>query len=323
MSTPLAWPQPLQAGDRVRLAAASSALDDPAALARLEAGRAVLERWGLELDSRPIHGRSWGYLAGRDEERRGDLLGADRDGAALVACVRGGWGSARLLERPLTLPPRWLLGFSDVTSLLWAQLAQGHGGGLHGPLLTTLAAEPAWSQERLRQLLFGERPPALEGESWRGGVAEGPLLVANLTVATHLLGTAHLPALQGAILVLEDVGEAPYRIDRMLTHWRLSGALGQLAAIAFGAFSDCDDDDEDADGAQDTPELAAAGAAHRRLHQVLRERTLDLGIPVLAGLPLGHRCGNAALPLGARARLDADAGRLELLAWPPQSSASC
>ncbi|MFM7285499.1 MAG: LD-carboxypeptidase [Cyanobium sp.] len=319
MSSPLAWPQPLQAGDRVRLAAASSALDDPGAVARLEAGRTVLERWGLELDSRPIYERSWGYLAGRDEERRGDLLGADREGAALIACVRGGWGSARLLERPLALPPRWLLGFSDVTSLLWAQLAQGHGGGLHGPLLTTLAAEPAWSQERLRQLLFGERPPALEGESWRGGVAEGPLLVANLTVATHLLGTAHLPSLTGAILVLEDVGEAPYRIDRMLTHWRLSGALGQLAGIAFGAFSGCDDDDEAAnehDG-QKANQAIAAGDAHRRLEQVLRERTVDLGIPVLAGLPLGHRCGNAALPLGARARLDADAGRLELLAWPP------
>jgi muramoyltetrapeptide carboxypeptidase len=317
MSTPLAWPQPLQPGDRVRLAAASSALDDPAAIARLEAGRAVLERWGLELDSRPIHGRSWGYLAGRDDERRGDLLGADRDGAALVACVRGGWGSARLLERPLVLPPRWLLGFSDVTSLLWAQLAQGHGGGLHGPLLTTLAAEPAWSQERLRQLLFGEMPAALEGQSWRAGVAEGPLLVANLTVATHLLGTAHLPALAGAILVLEDVGEAPYRIDRMLTHWRLSGALGQLAGIAFGAFSDCEDEEETEDDGLSTSD----GAAHRRLEQVLRERTLDLGIPVLAGLPLGHRCGNAALPLGAWARLDADAGRLELVAWPPPSPA--
>jgi muramoyltetrapeptide carboxypeptidase len=155
-------------------------------------------------------------------------------------------------------------------------------------------------------------------------VAEGPLLVANLTVATHLLGTVHLPALAGAILVLEDVGEAPYRIDRMLTHWRLSGALGQLAGIAFGAFSDCEDEEEDKeeDGAAEdqnqgeTPHLAD-GAAHRKLNQVLRERTLDLGIPVLAGLPLGHRCGNAALPLGARARLDADAGRLELVAWPP------
>jgi muramoyltetrapeptide carboxypeptidase len=93
----------------------------------------------------------------------------------------------------------------------------------------------------------------------------------------------------------------------MLTHWRLSGALGQLAGIAFGAFRDCDDDEDD----------EAAGAGHRRLEQVLRERSLDLGIPVLAGLPLGHRCGNAALPLGARARLDADAGRLELVDWPP------
>jgi muramoyltetrapeptide carboxypeptidase len=318
MSNPLAWPQPLQPGDRVRLAAASSALDDPAALERLRAGQAVLESWGLELDSRPIHGRSWGYLAGRDDQRRGDLLGADRDGAALVACVRGGWGAARLLEHPLALPPRWLLGFSDATSLLWAQLAQGHGGSLHGPLVTTLGAEPAWSQERLRQLLFGEPPPALEGEGWREGVAEGPLLVANLTVATHLLGTAHLPALAGAILVLEDVGEAPYRIDRMLTHWRLSGALGQLAGIAFGAFTDCEDlDGEDPDGQSPNLQAPTDGAAHRRLEQVLRERTLDLGIPVLADLPLGHRCGNAALPLGARARLDADAGRLELLGWPP------
>jgi len=317
MSSPLAWPQPLQPGDRVRLAAASSALDVPAALERLRAGEQVLENWGLELDSRPIHGRSWGYLAGRDDQRRGDLLGADRDGAALVACVRGGWGSARLLEHPLALPPRWLLGFSDVTSLLWAQLAQGHGGSLHGPLLTTLAAEPAWSQERLRQLLFGEPPPALEGEGWREGVAEGPLLVANLTVATHLLGTGHLPALAGAILVLEDVGEAPYRIDRMLTHWRLSGALGQLAGIAFGAFTDC----EDAEEADEDGTATGEGAAHRRLEQVLRERTLDLGIPVLANLPLGHRCGNAALPLGAQARLDANAGRLELVAWPPPSPA--
>ncbi|MFN7898348.1 MAG: LD-carboxypeptidase, partial [Synechococcaceae cyanobacterium] len=131
--------------------------------------------------------------------------------AALHACVRGGWGSARLLERPLPQPPGWLLGFSDVTSLLWARWAQGQSGGIHGPLLTTLAAEPAWSRERLRALLFGEPLAPLQGESWSGGVAEGPLLAANLTVATHLLGTPHLPALDGAILVLEDVGEAPYR----------------------------------------------------------------------------------------------------------------
>jgi muramoyltetrapeptide carboxypeptidase len=296
------WPAPLSSGDRVQLAAASSALH-PEALTRLEAGIVVFERWGLQVDPHPEPLRQWGYLAGNDQQRGADLEGH----APLVACLRGGWGSARLLEAPSGTHraaslagqgglPQWLLGFSDVTSLLWARQAAGLGGGIHGPMLTTLAGEPAWSQERLRQLLFGEALPALSGDPWRGGVAEGPLLVGNLTVATHLLGTAHLPQLRGAVLVLEDVGEAPYRLDRMLTHWRLCGALQQLAGIGFGRFSGCDDDDSPVDAMA-----------------VLKERTADLGIPVLAGLSVGHEPGNAALPLGRRVRLDADAGRLELL----------
>jgi muramoyltetrapeptide carboxypeptidase len=221
-------PRPLRAGDRVQLAAASSALDN---LERLEAGSAVLQSWGLQVERHPEPLRRWGYLAGADPQRHGDLLPP----APLTAFIRGGWGAARLLEahQSLSLPDGWLLGFSDVTSLLWAQRAQGGCGGIHGPLVTTLATEPAWSQERLRQLLFGEPLAELTGAAWSAGVAIGPLLVGNLTVATHLLGTPHLPDLRGAVLVLEDVGEAPYRIDRMLTHWRLSGALQQLAGIGF------------------------------------------------------------------------------------------
>jgi len=300
----------------VRLVAASSALADAT---RLEAGIAILQHWGLrvEPEATALVGRRWGYLAGRDEQRAADLSGdqppdaaADHppgstaeSAAALHACVRGGWGSARLLERTLPQPPGWLLGFSDVTSLLWARWAQGLSGGIHGPLLTTLAAEPAWSRDRLRALLFGEPLPPLHGEGWCGGVAEGPLLAANLTVATHLLGTPHLPALDGAILVLEDVGEAPYRLERLLTHWRLSGAFGRLAGLAFGSFLNCDD-----------PDRREEPASHRfELNQVLRERSADLGLPVLAGLPVGHAPGNAALPIGAPARLDGDRGRLELL----------
>ena len=306
MSCALRWPAPLRPGDRVQLVAASSALLGDDALARLEAGMAVLEGWGLEVERPPLLERRWGYLAGRDPERRGDLEAAARRGAELLACVRGGWGAARLLEAPLALPCRWLLGFSDVTSLLWAQMAQGQGGGIHGPLLTTLAAEPAWSQARLRALLFGEPLTDLHGEGWGGGVAAGPLLAANLTVATHLLGTPHLPDLRGAILVLEDVGEAPYRIDRMLTHWRLSGALQQLAGIGLGQFSDCDDPEGDrADASGDL-------AARFSLEQVMRERTADLGIPVVSQLPVGHVSGNAALPLGAWAELDGGSGRLRV-----------
>ncbi len=292
------WPRPLQAGDRVQLAAASSALQGDA-ISRLEAGIAVLERWGLEVEPHRNLQRHWGYYAGTDLERLEDL----QPNAPLVACMRGGWGSARLLERPLAAEEHWLLGFSDVTSLLWARQAAGLPGGIHGPMVTTLGAEPEWSQERLRALLFGEALPPLQGTVWNPGQAEGPCLAGNLTVATHLLGTPHLPDLSGAILLFEDIGEAPYRIDRMLSHWRLSGALQQIAGLGFGSFSDCEGDEDDARDPQQSFGLQA----------VLQERCGDLGIPVIADLPFGHRCGNAAIPIGRRARLDGERGQLLLL----------
>lgn len=304
-------PPPLRKGDQVQLVAASSALETSE---RLEAGIQVLRSWGLEVRVPPaLVGRRWGYLAGQDQQREGDLQPPGLNGppAALLACVRGGWGSARLLQSHGTpglpwhhpqCPPQWLLGFSDVTSLLWDRWAQGKSGGVHGPLITTLASEPAWSQERLHNLLFGKGLPPLEGCGWVGGVGEGPLLVANLTVATHLLGTPHLPDLRGAIVVFEDVGEAPYRIERMLTHWRLCGALQQLAGIGWGSFTGCIDADR-VDQPRET---------FFTTEQVLNERTADLGIPVVANLDVGHTAGNAALPLGVWARLDGNTGRLEL-----------
>ena len=284
---------PLRPGDTVATVAASSALADDD---RLQEGLEVLRGWGLCPLEQNVSARRWGHLAGTDQERFSDLT----QDAPLLACARGGWGSARLLEHPISWKPGWLLGFSDVTSLLWARLSAGWAGGIHGPLLTTLAAEPAWSRERLRQLLFGETPPALEGEPRGGGQTTGPLLAANLTVASHLLGSGLMPNLQGAILVLEDVGEAPYRIDRMLTHWRLCGVLQQLGGIGFGQFEGCDSSPDD----PLTTTLAA----------VLDERTADLKIPVVKNLPVGHVCGNAALPMGQLACLDGNRGSLSLVA---------
>lgn len=113
-----------------------------------------------------------------------------------------------------------------------------------------------------------------------GGVAVGPLLVVNLTVATHLIGSLFLPDLSNVVLVIEDIGEAPYRIDRMLTQWRLAGLLQSLAGIAFGRFLGCDDD-------------SASGGF--RLEEVLRERTEDLGIPVVGNLLVGHGQGGMLL----------------------------
>ena len=284
---------PLQRGDTVATVAASSALRDSQ---RLNEGLVILKSWGLHLLEQSVTGRHWGYLAGTDQERHRDL----DQSARLLACARGGWGAARLLEDPPAWSPGWLLGFSDVTALLWARQSAGYSGNLHGPLLTTLSCEPAWSQDRLKRLLFGETVEDLRGTPWGGGHATGPLLVANLTVASHLLGSSHVPELRGAILILEDVGEEPYRIDRMLTHWRLCGALQQLAGIGFGRFTGCE---ADADSKSDS----------FRLEAILRERTSDLAIPCVSDLPVGHIEGNAALPLGRVACLDGDEGLLSLL----------
>ena len=284
---------PLQSGDEVAVVASSSAIDNTDNLLK---GVSILEGWGLRVRPDVISRRRWGYLAGRDDERRSDFQSTPS--ASLLACARGGWGAARLLEQPFAWQPGWLLGFSDVTALLCARMAAGVSGVVHGPLITTLAEEPEWSQQRLHDLLFGAPLPVLKGEPWRGGVAVGPLLAVNLTVASHLIGSPFFPDLSGVVLVIEDIGEAPYRIDRMLTQWRLAGLLQSLAGIGFGRFLDCDD------------ESSSGGFS---LDEVLRERTEGLGIPVVGNLLVGHgRGGNAALPVGSTATLDGDRGVLSL-----------
>ena len=297
IKAPVVQPPSLRRGDAVAITAPSSALRDDDSLKR---GIAVLESWGLKVQPHQLDARHWGYLSGTDQQRRADL--DQRPTPPLLACARGGWGAARLLEQSWPWSAGWLLGFSDITALLCSRLAQGVGGGVHGPLVTTLADEPDWSQQRLQELLFDRMAPDLNGETWVGGKAQGPLLTANLTVASHLLGSSHLPDMRGMILVIEDVGEAPYRLDRMLTHWRLAGSLQGLAGLGLGRFSGCED-----------PNLSASAEETFSLEQVLKERTVDLGIPVISGLPVGHGPGgNAALPVGVPACLDANRGILSL-----------
>ena len=162
-------------------------------------------------------------------------------------------------------------------------------------MLTTLAAEPEWSLERLFNWIEGRPLPPLTGKGWGGGKVSGILLPANLTVATHLLGTPLQPLLENVILALEDVTEAPYRIDRMLTQWRLSGALRKVKGIALGRFSRCE---------------APSGIPSLTVEEVLRDRLADLDLPIVSALPFGHDGVNAALPVGLMAHLDADQGSL-------------
>jgi muramoyltetrapeptide carboxypeptidase len=297
MIAPCQTPLPLKSGDLLRVIAPSGKLRDRTALDR---GIEIWRKRGFRVEVAPEIEASWGYLAGTDETRRTQLAAAWADPECRgILCARGGYGGMRLLENwqwDLTIEPKWLIGFSDITALLWS-LAQQGIAGIHGPLLTTLSDEPDWSRDRLCDLVAGKPIPILQGDGWVGNVACGKLLPCNFTVATHLLGTKHQPDLTGTILAIEDVTEAPYRIDRLLTHWRLTGALSQVAGIAIGRFSQCE---------------PPTGSSSFTVEEVLRDRLTDLQIPIVANLPFGHDGCNAALPVGVTAILDGNTGKLSI-----------
>ena len=256
--------------------------------------RCEAQGWQLEIPD-SVKGQ-WRYFSATDQDRVADLSAAWQDPTVdAVLTVGGGWGAARVLEAGFRFPrqAKWTLGFSDTSSLLLAQWAAGLPGGIHG---SSGGTDAQW--QRTVALLRGQPVAPLQGEPRRRGIARGPLVVTNLTVATHLIGTPWLPSLKGAIFVLEDVGEAPYRIDRMLTQWRTAGLLQNLAGIGLGHF-------------RWIPEDVLPGDLS--LAEVLEDRLGDLGIPIVQGLPVGHGRPNKALPLGRRARLDAEAGTLSLL----------
>ncbi len=290
-------PPPLKPGDLLRVIAPSGALRE------FEAFERSIEIWrsrGYKLEIIPRIDDKWGYLAGTDENRRQQLAAAWQDPDCRgILCARGGFGSTRILEDwnwPNSGLPKWLIGFSDITALLWSLYTAGISG-VHGPVLTTLVDEPDWSIQRLLDWVEGRSFTPLKGCGWGGGVVNGTLLPGNLTVATHLLGTPILPHLDGVILALEDVTEAPYRIDRMLTQWRLSGALSKVCGIALGGFTRCE---------------APPTVPSFSVEEVLRDRLGDLGIPIVSDLPFGHDSPNAALPVGVEVTLDGDAGILAI-----------
>jgi len=298
-------PLPLKPGDLLRVIAPSGGLRE---WDTFQQGVEIWRSRGYQVELSPDIDDRWGYLAGTDETRRHQLLSAWKDPECRgILSARGGYGSARILEdwtwqtkQETELSKiqnsKWLIGFSDITCLLWSLSLEGISG-IHGPVLTTLASEPDWSIQRLFDVVEGRPLPPLEGIGWGGGIVTGMVLPANLTVATHLLGTRAQPGLDNVILALEDVTEAPYRIDRLLTQWRLSGAFSQVRGIALGRFSRCE-------APPNIPSLT--------IEEVLHDRLGDLGIPVVSNLPFGHDGSNAALPVGIQATLDGDQGTLSL-----------
>ena len=290
-------------GTRVALVAPAGPLRGADDLRRAEANARSLA-W------EPIPGKHvlerTGYLAGDDRARLSDLNAAlGDDSIGVVWCARGGYGAMRLLEHvdyaSLRRRPKVFLGYSDVTALHAAIATRCEVVTFHGP--TARGALSAFSRDSLERALAGADScgSAPGADVLHGGRARGHLIGGNLAILCALAGTPYEPSYDGAILVIEDVNEAVYRIDRMLTQLLLAGRLQRCAAIAFGAFTDIPLDAP--------PETLGA----RFLADVVGETAERLGVPCISGVPIGHIDDQWTLPLGAMAELDADARTLRIL----------
>lgn len=250
------------------------------------------------------------YLAASDDDRTAELMAmiADPDVRAIVL-ARGGYGIMRILPRldpdALRRDPKPIVGFSDATALLaWAYAAGVRA--IHGPMIGQLGDLGAGDVAGLIRALTdprpsGRRPWQLSAQG--SGRFTGPLVTANLTMWSMLVGTPWPVPIKGALALIEDVDERPYRLDRHLTHLALSGQLADLAAMIVGDLTRCD------------PALPATGQGDTcsNAHTVVLERLRTAGVPAAVGAPIGHGDRNEAVPFGGQAALDLDSGTLEIL----------
>jgi muramoyltetrapeptide carboxypeptidase len=295
-------PAVLRPGDIVMLVSPSG----PTVPERVARGTDLMSGWGLSVRLGTDVYAQHGYFGGTDAQRLAAFNAALRDPSVrAVVCTRGGYGAQRIVDGldldAVRADPKLVVGFSDITAI---QLALWRGARLatvHGPGAAWMDDRlPAASAESLRAALMTDEPvvvgadPSVESGPVvvPGPAVTGTLLGGNLCMLDSSIGTPDFPDLTGAILLLEDVDEMPYKVDRMLTHLRRAGALDGVAGIALGQFTRC------ADGWPVT------------VGDVLAERLTGLGVPVLGGLPVGHGYGQVTVPVGVPATLDVAAGTL-------------
>lgn len=281
---------------------------------RLQTGVARLQALGCTVDAGAHVARQWRYFAGTDDERLAafnEVLAGDSD---IVFFSRGGYGVSRLLHRidwaRVAASGKVFCGFSDITAFSLAALARAHYVTFAGPLAAAEFAQTDdlvardFSETQLTGLLTSAKsgysyPDCVSDVAHEAATINGTLWGTNLALVAHLVGTPYMPGIDGGILVLEDIGEEPYAIERMFWQLKHAGILDRQSAIILGAFTDCKPG-ANLRYAYDMPEAI----------ETLREIA---PCPVLTGFPFGHVPAKVTLPMGAPATIKIDGPRYSLL----------
>lgn len=302
-------PKKLQPGDTIGIVTPAS----PMLSERLTRGIQYLQQRGFQVKIGEHVSDERGYLAGSDEARAQDLneLFANSEVDAIF-CTRGGYGTPRLLDQidytAIKAHPKILVGYSDITALQLALFRKAQLVSFSGPMV---AVEMCKGVDQVTERHFWQMltEPTTKArlidlndamKIVKGGQATGRLLGGCLSLICSLLGSRFVPDFRNAILILEDRGEEPYKIDRMLTQLRLCGILNQINGLIFGQFVECDP--------KSTPSLS--------FDEVVKDLTADLDIPIIAEFPYGHLDVKYTIPIGVEACLNADDGFLEMLESP-------
>jgi len=305
-------PPRLHSGDTVALVSPAGPVPSPDVVGKCAA---ALENLGFRVRAGANAGNRMDYLAGTDEERAADLNAALRDPEVrAVFCTRGGYGSGRLLRMvdydALRAKPKIVAGFSDITSLHCAFLAKSAVATLHS---ATIASAYVYDSSKLdadshkvhmHMLTSGEPLGSIRDamrwtDPWilRKGRARGRLVGGNASVFAATIGTPWFPKCDGAILFLEDIGEEPYRLDRMINQLDHAGVLDAVRGVILGQFTDCETKD---------PQRGTCAEMLERVFARLR-------VPIIGNFPAGHVPRNAALPIGCEVEVDADGGDVKIV----------
>jgi muramoyltetrapeptide carboxypeptidase len=295
-------PAALKRGAKIGVVAPAGCVDCES----LSAGVEAIRSEGYEVELAPSILDRKGYLAGDSERRARDLEAFFcRSDLHAIFCARGGFGSVQLLSHlnpALAAHPKIFAGYSDLTILLNWLLQRCGMVTFHAPMVAMELARglSPRSKDFFWRILTGERKVwKIElAESIRPGKAEAEMLGGCLSVFVTTLGTSYEFDTAGKLLFLEDVGEKPYRVERMLTHLKMAGKLENLAGLVFGDFTECD------------------GEGPRDIRQIIAELFHKARYPVVMGMPAGHGQENLTLPFGVRMALDGSVGTLALLESP-------